>query len=374
MLGVRYTGPFDGHDIPRLESALRNAGEYDGPIVVHVRTQKGRGYAPAENDPIKRLHDMGGAKPGSYTAAFTEAVIKEAEHRSEVVAITAAMPDSTGLLPFKERFPDRFFDVGIAEQHAVTAAAGMAMGGLRPVVAIYSTFLTRAIDQVNLDVAMHGQPVVFCLDRAGITGDEGASHHGVLDMVLMSKVPGMTIFAPSSYRELGIMLHDALELCTDGPAVIRWPKTMPPDDDGHADEVGSGLSARKVRAGADVCLLAVGKMLAAARSAAEALAAEGVDATVWDVRVPKPLDEEMLADAAAHPAVITIEDGYREGGIGAAIAARLADRPAADAPRMAVLGVPVQFIPHGKPDDILASFDLDATGVAATARSLVADA
>jgi 1-deoxy-D-xylulose-5-phosphate synthase len=149
---------------------------------------------------------------------------------------------------------------------------------------------------------------------------------------------------------------------------------MPPDDDGHADEVGSGLSARKVRAGADVCLLAVGKMLAAARSAAEALAAEGVDATVWDVRVPKPLDEEMLADAAAHPAVITIEDGYREGGIGAAIAARLADRPAADAPRMAVLGVPVQFIPHGKPDDILASFDLDATGVAATARSLVADA
>ncbi|MBN2621998.1 MAG: 1-deoxy-D-xylulose-5-phosphate synthase, partial [Acidimicrobiales bacterium] len=257
MLGVRYTGPFDGHDIAGLESALRNAGEYDGPIVVHVLTQKGRGYAPAENDPIKRLHDIGGAKPGSYTAAFTEAVIKEAEHRPEVVAITAAMPDSTGLLPFKERFPDRFFDVGIAEQHAVTAASGMAMGGLRPVVAIYSTFLSRAFDQVNLDVAMHGQPVVFCLDRAGITGDDGASHHGVLDMVLLSKVPGMTIFAPSSYRELGIMLHDALELCTDGPAVIRWPKTMPPEDDG-TEEVGSGLSARKVRAGGDVCILAVG--------------------------------------------------------------------------------------------------------------------
>ncbi|MGH9235211.1 MAG: 1-deoxy-D-xylulose-5-phosphate synthase [Acidimicrobiales bacterium] len=374
MLGVRYTGPFDGHDIPRLESALRNAGEYDGPIVVHVLTQKGRGYAPAENDPVKRLHDTSEAKPGSYTAAFTEAVIKEAEHRPEVVAITAAMPDSTGLLPFKERFPDRFFDVGIAEQHAVTAAAGMAMGGLRPVVAIYSTFLTRAMDQVNLDVAMHGQPVVFCLDRAGITGDDGASHHGVLDMVLLSKVPGMTIFAPSSYRELGIMLHDALELCTDGPAVIRWPKTMPPDDDGHADEVGSGLSARKVRAGADVCLLAVGKMLAAARSAADALAAEGIDATVWDVRVPKPLDQEMLADAAAHLAVVTIEDGYREGGIGAAIAARLADWPGAAAPRMAVLGVPVQFIQHGKPDGILASFGLDATGVAAAASRLVTSA
>ncbi|HEX6568807.1 MAG TPA: 1-deoxy-D-xylulose-5-phosphate synthase [Acidimicrobiales bacterium] len=370
MLGVRYTGPFDGHDIAGLESALRNAREYDGPIVVHVLTQKGRGYAPAENDPIKRLHDTSEAKPGSYTAAFTEAVIKEAEHRPEVVAITAAMPDSTGLLPFKERFPDRFFDVGIAEQHAVTAAAGMAMGGLRPVVAIYSTFLTRAIDQVNLDVAMHGQPVVFCLDRAGITGDDGASHHGVLDMVLLSKVPGVTIFAPSSYRELGVMLHDALELCTDGPAVIRWPKTMPPDD-GGPDDVGSGLSARKVRAGGDVCLLAVGKMLAAARDAAESLAADGIDATVWDVRLPKPLDAEMLADAARHPAVVTIEDGYREGGIGSAIADRLTSRDGAT-PRLAVLGVPVQFIPHGKPDSILASFGLDAAGLAATVRDLVA--
>jgi 1-deoxy-D-xylulose-5-phosphate synthase len=371
MLGVRYTGPFDGHDIAGLESALRNASEFDGPIVVHVLTQKGRGYAPAENDPIKRLHDIGGAKPGSYTAAFTEAVIKEAEHRPEVVAITAAMPDSTGLLPFKERFPDRFFDVGIAEQHAVTAAAGMAMGGLRPVVAIYSTFLTRAIDQVNLDVAMHGQPVVFCLDRAGITGDDGASHHGVLDMVLLSKVPGMTIFAPSSYRELGTMLHDALELCTNGPAVIRSPKTMPPEDDG-TEEVGSGLMARKVRRGRDVCILAVGKMLAAARTAADELAAEGIDATVWDVRVAKPLDEEMLADAAAHPAVVTIEDGYREGGIGSAIAGRLADGEG-ETPRLAVLGVPVQFIQHGKPDAILASFGLDAAGLAATARDLVAD-
>jgi 1-deoxy-D-xylulose-5-phosphate synthase len=371
MLGVRYTGPFDGHDVAGLESALRNASEFDGPIVVHVLTQKGRGYAPAENDPIKRLHDMGDAKPGSYTAAFTEAIIKEAEHRPELVAITAAMPDSTGLLPFKERFPDRFFDVGIAEQHAVTAAAGMAMGGLRPVVALYSTFLTRAIDQVNLDVGLHEQPVVFCLDRAGITGDDGASHHGVLDMVLLSKVPGMTIFAPSSYRELGTMLHDALELCTEGPAVIRWPKTMPPDDDG-ADEVGSGLMARKVRAGSDVCLLAVGKMLAAARGAAEALAADGIDATVWDVRVARPLDVEMIADAAAHPAVITIEDGYREGGIGAAIADRLAGH-GDTMPRLEVLGVPVQFIPHGKPDAILAGFGLDAAGVAASTRSLLAE-
>jgi len=381
MLGVRYTGPFDGHDIAGLERALRNAREFDGPIVVHVLTQKGRGYAPAENDPIKRLHDLGEVKPGSYTAAFTEALIKEAEHRPEVVALTAAMPDSTGLLPFKERFPDRFFDVGIAEQHAVTAASGMAMGGLRPVVAIYSTFLNRAFDQVNLDVAMHGQPVVFCLDRAGITGDDGASHHGVLDMVLLSKVPGMTIFAPSSYREVGVMLHDALELCTIGPAAIRFPKTMPPDDTGAAgdgiDEVGSGLSARKVRAGRDVCILAVGKTLGPARAAAESLASShGVEAAVWDVRLVKPLDEEMLAEAATYARVVTVEDGYREGGAGSAIADRLAeittDREDGDGPSVTVLGVPVRFIPHGKPDDILASVGLDSAGIAATVRAVLA--
>jgi 1-deoxy-D-xylulose-5-phosphate synthase len=381
MLGVRYTGPFDGHDIAGLEGALRNAREFDGPIVVHVLTQKGRGYAPAENDPIKRLHDVGGVKPGTYTAAFTEALIKEAEHRPEVVALTAAMPDSTGLLPFKERFPDRFFDVGIAEQHAVTAASGMAMGGLRPVVAIYSTFLNRAFDQVNLDVAMHGQSVVFCLDRAGITGDDGPSHHGVLDMVLLSKVPGMTIFAPSSYRELGVMLHDALELCIGGPAAIRFPKTMPPDDTATADggeEVGSGLSARKVRTGRDVCILAVGKMLAPARDAAEALASLGIEAAVWDVRLVKPLDDEMLAEAATYPHVVTVEDGYREGGAGSAIADRLAEiaggRRDGDGPAVTVLGVPVRFIPHGKPDSILASLGLDAAGITTTVRAVLTGA
>ena len=377
MLGVRYSGPFDGHDIAGVESALRNAAEYDGPFVVHVLTQKGRGYAPAENDPIKRLHDLGSVKPGTYGAAFAEAIIKEGVARPELVAMTAAMPDSTGLLPFKERFPDRLFDVGIAEQHAVTSAAGMAMAGLRPVVAIYSTFLTRATDQVNLDVALHEQPVVFCVDRAGITGEDGPSAHGVLDMVLLTKVPGMTVFAPSCYEELGVMLHDALDLCTDGPAAIRWPRTMPPDV--PPGEAGSGLSGRKVRNGGDVCILAVGKMLAAARTAAESLAAEGVEATVWDVRVVKPLDEVMLTDAARHPLVVTVEDGYREGGAGSLVAARLAEleavsgRPASRTPpRVANLGVPVQHIPHGKPDDILASLGLDGPGIATSVRRLLA--
>ncbi len=266
-LGVRYMGPFDGHDIPELETALVNAGKFDGPVVLHVKTQKGRGYAPAENDDVKAMHDTSprfldgevrvaappGEKPESYTDAFTESLIKLAEEHREVVAITAAMPDSTGLLPFRERFADRVFDVGIAEQHAVTAAAGMAMGGLRPVVAVYSTFLTRAFDQVNLDVGLHGLGVIFCLDRAGVTGNDGPSHHGILDLALLSKVPGMTIFCPSSYQELQQMLHDAYEL-VDGPVAIRWPKTPAPSV--SADEVGVGLTARKIRSGGpEVCLI-----------------------------------------------------------------------------------------------------------------------
>ena len=368
-LGVRYTGPFDGHDIEGMEKALRHAAEFDGPIVVHVLTQKGRGHAPAENDPIKRLHDIGLPKPGSYTAAFTEAMIKEGEARPELIAITAAMPDSTGLLPFGERFPGRLIDVGIAEQHAVTSAAGMAMGGLRPVVALYSTFLTRAIDQVVYDVGLHGQRVVFCIDRAGITGDDGPSHHGVLDMALLTKVPGMTLFAPSSYQELGVMLHDALELC-DGPAAIRWSKTEAPSV--GDDQVGRGLQGRKARAGRDICILAVGKMLAAAEEAAAALAADGIEATVWDVRVV-PLDPEMLADAGGHPVVLTAEDGIREGGVGAMIADAISQGDAAGTtPRVKVLGTPIEYIPHAKPAVILAELGLDGAGLEAEARTLVA--
>jgi 1-deoxy-D-xylulose-5-phosphate synthase len=363
-LGVHYLGPFDGHDIAEIEDALRNAAEFDGPVVVHVLTQKGRGHAPAEQDPIKHMHDTGGVKVGSYTAAFTESILKAAESRPEVVAITAAMPDSTGLLPFRDRFPDRCFDVGIAEQHAVTAAAGMAMGGLRPVVALYATFLSRAFDQANLDVGLHGLPVVFCLDRAGITGDDGPSHHGVLDMVLLSKIPGMTILAPSSYQELQQMFEDALAI-TDGPVAIRWAKTPAP----HVgwDEVGRGLSARQVRVASDdrtVCLLGAGKMLAAAVEAADLLAADGIHATVWDPRCIRPLDETMLDDAAAHRLVVTVEDGFREGGFGTGVLDDLSSR----SPRteVAVLGVPVAHHAHGKVDDLLASFGLDGPGIAAT--------
>jgi 1-deoxy-D-xylulose-5-phosphate synthase len=378
-LGVRYVGPIDGHHLESLEASLRNAIELsaEGPIVVHVLTQKGRGYGPAEDDDEKHLHDtpvfdpaVGPPKamPSGYTQAFADAVIKEAEADPRVVTITAAMPGPTGLIPFEARFPDRFFDVGIAEQHAVTGAAGMAMGGLRPVVAIYSTFLSRAWDQVVYDVALHRLPVIFCLDRAGVTGDDGPSHHGVYDMALLSKVPGMRVLAPSSAQDLQVMLHDAIGLADDGPVVIRYPKGAARQVAEH--EVGSGLHARQLRRGdGSLCILAVGKLVAAAEKAAEQLAATGVEATVWDVRCCAPLDPAMIADAAAHAAVLTCEDGIRDGGIGSMIADQV--RAITPTTPVRILGVPTRFIPQAKPDKILAALGLDADGIAGEARSLL---
>ncbi|MEM9041795.1 MAG: 1-deoxy-D-xylulose-5-phosphate synthase [Actinomycetota bacterium] len=377
-LGARYIGPFDGHDVEQLEHAFRNAIElsHEGPIVVHALTQKGRGYAPAEDDDEKNLHDAPVFDPAvgpppavatGYTQAFADAVIKAAEADPRLVAITAAMPGPTGLLPFEARFPDRFFDVGIAEQHAVTTAAGMAMGGLRPVVAIYSTFLNRAWDQVVYDVAMHRLPVVFCLDRAGITGPDGASHHGVYDMALLSKVPGMRVLVPSSAQELDQMIHDAMSLADDGPVVIRYPR-------GQAQqvselEVGSGLAARcavPLDDGVDpddgVCIIAIGRMLETAEKAASELRDRGVACSVWDARSCVPLDPDMIADATRHGRVVTIEDGIRDGGIGQAIA-DLVHR-SESAKRVEVLGLPTAFLPHDpKAGNILGRHGLDVAGL-----------
>lgn len=377
-LGVRYVGPVDGHDLPALEHTLNNAIALseEGPIVVHVMTQKGRGYSPAENDDEKNLHDApvfnpstGPPKsgPSGYTQAFSEALIAAAEADPRLVAITAAMPGPTGLLAFQERFPDRFFDVGIAEQHAVAGAAGMAMAGLRPVVAIYSTFLSRAWDQVVYDVALHRLGVIFCLDRAGITGPDGASHHGLYDMVLLSKVPGMRILAPSSAQELQQMLHDAVSLADSGPVMIRYPRGAARQV--APSEVGSGLAAQPLRSGdGRVCLLAVGAMVPEALEAATRLAATGVEAEVWDVRSCVPLDPAMIAAAAAHPLVITVEDGLRDGGIGTLIAAEVAGV----SPRTTVttLGVPTKFVAHASsPAVIHAQFGIDAAGIAAQATA-----
>lgn len=360
-LGVRYLGPFDGHDIRSIEEALANASEFEGPVLVHALTMKGKGYEPAEADDVKHMHDTGSVSPGSYTAMFADTLVKLGERHPELVAITAAMPDSTGLLQFRERFGDRCIDVGIAEQHAVTAATGMALGGLRPVVAVYSTFLSRAFDQLNLDCGLHRAPVVFCLDRAGITGDDGPSHHGVLDLVLLTKVPNMTVLAPSSLQELERMMHDAMDVA-DGPVAIRWPKTEARSV-GH-DQVGEGLNARLVRRGdGSACLIGVGKMLEECERAADILAADGVRASVWDPRAVKPLCEEMLADAERHELVVTVEDGLRDGGAGAGI------RDALSGSKALVLGVPTAYLPHGRPADILAGLGLDAEGIAAAARS-----
>jgi len=378
-LDVRYTGPIDGHDTARIEQALRHAATYDGPIVVHVRTQKGRGYAPAETDVEKRLHDVSAFDPttgksasrgggSTYTQVFSETMVDLAERHDELVALTAAMPGSTGLLPLAERHPDRVIDVGIAEQHAVTAAAGMAMMGLRPVFAVYSTFLSRAFDQMNLDVGLHGQPVVFALDRAGITGPDGPSHHGVLDLALSLRVPGMTVFAPSSAGELRQMLSDAVML--DGPALVRFPKGTAPEVPDQ--EIGRGLRARRVRAGGTVCFLAVGKMVPAAAQAAEQLAADGVSPTVWDVRVVKPADPAMLDDAADHDLVVTVEDGVRSGGAGSYLAGLLIDRDAAGrSPRLLHLGTPDAYVEHGSANQIHTDLGLDATGIAAATRKVL---
>lgn len=359
-LGIRYIGPYDGHDIASLEEALKNAVEFAGPTLVHVLTQKGRGYPPAENDKIKNLHDIGSVKEGSYTAAFSDTLVKLGDRHPELVAITAAMPDSTGLLPFSERFPDRCFDVGIAEQHAVTAATGMAMAGLRPVVAIYSTFLSRAFDQIHLDVGLHGQPVIFCVDRAGVTGPDGASHHGLLDMVLFTKVPSMTVLAPSSYQELQQMMEDAIDI-TDGPVAIRWSRNAAP----HVleEQVGAGLKARKTRQGDNtVAILGFGQMHSSAMESATILAKEGVDATVYDPRVVVPLDPAMISDCAAHDLVVTVEDGLRIGGAGAAVRDTLGELNTNC--RIRVMGIDVEYVSHGQPDDIFARFGLDASGIA----------
>jgi 1-deoxy-D-xylulose-5-phosphate synthase len=275
------------------------------------------------------------------------------------------MPGPTGLIPFQQHFPDRFFDVGIAEQHAVTAAAGMAMWGMRPVVAIYSTFLNRAWDQVVYDVAMHRLPVIFALDRAGVTGPDGPSHHGVYDMALLSKVPGMRVLAPSSAQELQQMMLDALTLADEGPIAIRYPRGAARQVAEH--DVGSGLAARRVVQGdGSVCVLAVGKMVEAATKAASRLAERGSPIEVWDVRSCAPLDDEMVAVAARHPLVVTVEDGVREGGIGCAIADRITT--ASGPGEVVVLGLPTQFIPHGDAQHILAKFGLDADGIERTIR------
>ena len=377
-LGVRYIGPIDGHNIEALETALTSAARWDGPILVHVLTEKGRGYDPATSDDL-RMHDYKlppklndeEVPSKSFTEAFGEALVALADLDERVVAITAAMAGPTGLLRFQELFPQRFFDVGIAEQHAVTAAAGMAMGGLRPVVAVYSTFFSRAFDQAHLDVGLLNLPVVFVFDRAGITGDDGPSHHGLLDIALCLAIPNMTIFAPSCAEEIPGMLATALSLST--PSALRFPKTLPQPLDG---QVGSGLEAREIARGdGSLCVLAVGKMAASAYRALSMMGEDATRVTLYDVRVLPP-DASMIDDALNHQRIVTVEDGTRHGGAGTLMVAAVRNRAQERGlpfPPTRILGVPRAYLEHHRPDELLAELGLDPAGLASAFTRMLAD-
>jgi 1-deoxy-D-xylulose-5-phosphate synthase len=391
-LGVRYTGPIDGHDVGAVEQALKRAATWQGPIVLHVLTRKGRGYGPAEEDTVECLHDYKAgqlASPGTatdqgavsigprspdknYTEAFGKALLEVAAKDKRIVAITAAMPGPTGLLTFEARHPDRFVDVGIAESHAMTAAAGMALGGLRPVVAIYSTFLSRCFDQENLDVGLHGAPVVICAGRAGITGDDGPSHHGISDIVLGLAIPDLAIFAPSEPAEVAPMLEAALGL--SAPALIRYPKTPGPNS--PLGTRGVGMGSRLLRQGSDdVILLGFGKLAAATVGAADLLAAEQVDATVIDPRLVRPIPPELVERCLVARLVVTAEDGLVHGGAGQYLRGALeeaADAAGVPAPSVVCLGVPTRYLAHAAPDQILSQLGLDADGIASSARHALA--
>jgi 1-deoxy-D-xylulose-5-phosphate synthase len=367
-LGVRYVGPIDGHNIEAMESAFRSAAEWDGPIVVHTLTQKGRGYEPAMNDDLK-LHDyklpaaqIANAPAASFVEVFSEALVKVAAVDDRIVALTAAMAGPTGLLEFQQRYPDRFFDVGIAEQHAVTAAAGMAMGGLKPIVAMYATFFSRAFDQAHLDVGLLNLPVVFVFKSAGITGDDGPSHHGLLDIALCLAIPNMTVFAPSTADEIPVMLDTALSLSS--PTAIRYPKTDSQPFDGR---VGEGLDARRVVKGdGSLCVLAVGKMAPNAYAALELMGADASRVTLYDVRVLPP-DPRMIDDACSHERIITVEDATRHGGAGTLMVSAIRSRAqelGQTHPTTRILGTPRVYLEHHKPDALLAELGLDPEGLA----------
>ena len=377
-LGVRYIGPIDGHDIESMESTLKSASEWDGPILVHVLTTKGLGYEPAIDDDMKMhdyklpaRHDDEEVVPQSFSHAFSDSLVALASADERVVAITAAMAGPTGLLNFQAQFPDRFLDVGIAEQHAVTTAAGMAMGGLKPVVAVYSTFFSRAFDQAHLDVGLLNLPVVFVFDRAGITGDDGPSHHGLLDIALCLAIPNMTVFAPSTAEEVPGMLATALSMST--PTALRFPKTLPKPFDG---KVGDGLEAREVRRGdGSLCVLAVGKMAPAAYKALEFMGDEASRVTLYDVRVLPP-DATMIDDALSHERVVSVEDGTRHGGAGTLMVSALRSRAqdlARPFPTTRILGTPRAYLEQHRPDKLLAELGLDPEGLAAAFTRLLAD-
>jgi 1-deoxy-D-xylulose-5-phosphate synthase len=369
-LGLKYIGPVDGHDVRAMESALRRARSFGGPVIVHAVTTKGFGYPPAETDQIDAWHATGVFDPDSgvspapkgrdWTTAFSDELVRIGAERSDVVAITAAMLHPTGLAAFAERFPERTYDVGIAEQHALTSAAGLAMGGLHPVVAVYSTFLNRAFDQLLMDVALHRQPVTVVLDRAGVTGSDGASHNGMWDMSILSVVPGLRLAAPRDEATLREALREAVEV-TDGPSVVRFPKGVPPVDVPALERRGP-VDVLRRGGQQEVLLVAVGSMVPMCLAAAERAADHGIDVTVVDPRWVLPVPSELVDLAAAHRLVVTVEDGGRAGGVGTTLTQALQDR-GVDVP-LRSLGLPQAFLEHGSVGQVLADAGLTEQDVA----------
>jgi 1-deoxy-D-xylulose-5-phosphate synthase len=380
-LGLKYLGPVDGHDLVALERALQAAKAFGGPVVVHAVTEKGHGYPPAVNHEADQMHqtdpidpETGLPKPKgrSWTEVFGTELVRIGAERKDVVAITAAMLRSTGLHKFAERYPDRWFDVGIAEQHAVTSAAGLAMGGLHPVVAVYSTFLNRAFDQLLMDVALHRQPVTLVLDRAGITGPDGPSHHGVWDLSLLGMVPGMRLAAPRDAATLREELREAVAV-SDGPTALRFPKGGVVESVPALERTGVVDVLAKPSDGVDldVLLVAVGAFAGLGLAAAERLADQGIGVTVVDPRWVLPVPAELVALARSHRLVVTVEDSGRHGGFGSALAAVLRDAEC-DVP-LRDLAVPQQFHAHGSREEVLGRVGLTAQDVARRVTEWAAD-
>ena len=371
-LDIKYLGPIDGHDLEALEETLRLAKEYGAPAIVHVITEKGRGYEPARNDEADQFHAVGKIDPATgeplgssdaeaWTDVFSDALVAAGERRADVIAITAAMLRPTGLQPFAQRYPDRVYDVGIAEQHAVASAAGLAFGGLHPVVAIYATFMNRAFDQVMMDVALHKAGVTFVLDRSGVTGPDGPSHHGVWDLAMLQLVPGIRIAAPRDAARLREEFDEAIAV-EDAPTVIRFPKGAVAADQPALERLADGTDVLWRHGAEDVLLVGIGPMTQLAVDVAKRLRAQGIGATVVDPRWVVPVQPSIVKLAASHRLVITIEDGIRVGGLGTRV--RQVLREAGVDTAVDELGLPDEFIDHATREQILEDAGLSAAKIA----------
>ena len=381
-LGFRYFGPINGHNVAQLVSIFKDVKEYKGPILVHVITQKGKGYKPAEAD-VQRLHGVTpfdkvtGVAPKkaetapSYTKVFGKAVVELARQNPRLVGITAAMPDGTGLDQLQQEMPERFYDVGIAEQHGVTFAAGLATQGCTPIAAIYSTFLQRAYDQIIHDVAIQHLHVIFVLDRAGLVGADGPTHHGAFDLSYLRLIPGMVVMAPKDESELRDMLYTATTY-KKGPIAMRYPRGngigVPLKPGFDAIPIGK---AEIIRPGKDIALLGVGLMVQHARQAADVLEKEGVSCEVVNMRFVKPLDEVLLKDVASRfTNVLTVEDNVMIGGLGSAVAEFFAANGITNV-RLRIHGIPDKFIEHGTPAELYKALRLDPQGIASLVKECI---